>query len=188
MALAGFDVRFASDIEVAHCDTIVHNFPDCITLNADVFELKATQIRRLTGLKNFDVVIGGPPCQAFSILGQRNSFRDPRGRLVYEYVRLVKEIKPKAFLFENVPGFMSLNKGKDWLDLLEYIRGETGYRLFSGTLNAADYGVPQIRQRVIIVGFRSRTRDFVFPPPTHRYSTDQPTLLNNLISGNKCRE
>lgn len=168
---SGFRTRFASDIEPVHCETISSNFPDCITLAVDANMLKGALIRQLAGISDVDVVAGGPPCQAFSILGQRNSFRDPRGRLVHEFVRLVGELRPKAFLFENVPGLLNLDKGKVWKELVEYFRCETGYTLFDSDLNAADFGIPQIRRRVFIVGFRYRQASFEFPLPTHRDSS-----------------
>jgi DNA (cytosine-5)-methyltransferase 1 len=122
------------------------------------------------------LVAGGPPCQAFSILGQRNSFRDPRGQLVYEYVRLVAELRPRAFLFENVPGLLTLNGGRDWDELLRYMKEETGYDIVYETLNAADYGIPQIRRRVFVVGFRERNAVFRFPATTHRDPANPPSL------------
>lgn len=177
-AFAGFDVAFASDLEPEHCNTITHNFPKCITLPIDIRELNGKKIRELTGLKNFDLLAGGPPCQSFSILGKRNSFSDPRGMLVYEYARLVIELKPKAFVFENVPGLLNVNGGKDWKELLQYFREETGYTLYTDKLNAANYGVPQIRQRVFIVGFRDKNIKFSFPIP--RYGNPEKLIQKTL--------
>lgn len=179
LAFAGFEALFATDIAAVHCDTISQNFPRCRTLTSDITVLSADQIRILACCDGFDLMTGGPPCQAFSILGQRNSFHDARGRLVYEYVRLINELQPRAFLFENVPGLMTINKGKDWEALLAYFRTETGYRLFPDVLNAADFGIPQIRRRIFIVGFRSDVSVFEFPRPTHR-NPNQPVGLSSL--------
>jgi DNA (cytosine-5)-methyltransferase 1 len=110
---------------------------------------------------------GGPPCQAFSILGSRKSVRDPRGALVYEYARLVAELKPRAFVFENVPGLLSVNRGRDWQELLQYFAEETGYTVQYRVLNAVDYGVPQMRRRIIAIGLRDGRKNFEFPVPTH---------------------
>lgn len=162
-----FRVDFASDLEQEHCNTIASNFPDCVTLPANVQDLTGKKVKELSSKNEFDLLIGGPPCQAFSILGRRNSFSDPRGKLVYEYARLVKELKPRAFVFENVPGLMTVNKGEDWKELLQYFEDETGYKIFHSRLNAADFGVPQIRIRVFIVGFRNQKAEFEFPVPTH---------------------
>jgi len=174
-ALAGFKVVFASDVEPEHCNTIAYNFSDCATLPVDVQQLKGAQIRKMAGVNQFDLLVGGPPCQAFSILGKRESFKDPRGKLVYEYARLVVELKPKAFVFENVPGLLTLNGGKDWLELLEYFKKETGYSLFTSRLNAADFGIPQIRKRIFIIGFRSKKAKFSFPDSLY----DNPEKKSN---------
>ena len=168
LTLSGFKVVFATDIEEPHCKTIAHNFPDCITRAIDVKHLSGETIREITHLKEFDLLAGGPPCQSFSILGKRNSFADPRGQLVFDYVRLVNEVCPQVFVFENVPGILTLNGGQDWRDLLSYFSETTGYKIYSKVLNAADFGIPQIRKRVFIVGFRSHEIEFQFPEPTHQ--------------------
>ena len=177
-AFAGFRTRFASDIEPVHCDTMAKNFPGCVTLPENVKLVTGKQIKERAKLAEIDLVAGGPPCQAFSILGQRNSFEDPRGRLVYEFVRLVTELNPHAFVFENVPGLLTLNGGRDWELLLRYLEAETGYKLFHHVPNAADFGIPQIRRRLFVVGFRSTTAEFEFPAPTHRDPDAQPGLLD----------
>lgn len=176
--LAGFDVRFSSDIEPQLCETLEYNFPEAHIEPVDVQKLKKRDIVSLTGEKDFDLLIGGPPCQSFSILGQRKSFGDPRGQLVYDYVRLVKEVKPRAFIFENVSGFLTVNKGNDWKEFLDYVALETGYSIKYAVVNAADYGVPQIRKRVIIVGVRNKKSRFDFPLTTHYGGRDKLNLLN----------
>jgi DNA (cytosine-5)-methyltransferase 1 len=88
-AFAGFRILFASDIEPDHCATIAFNFKDSVSLPFDIKELGGKMVRRLVGKNKVDLLAGGPPCQSFSILGNRNSFKDPRGSLVYEYVRLM---------------------------------------------------------------------------------------------------
>jgi DNA (cytosine-5)-methyltransferase 1 len=179
---AKFRVDFASDLEPEHCKTISYNFPDCTTIAADVIDLTGEKIRTLSSKNQFDLLLGGPPCQAFSILGRRNSFNDPRGQLVYEYARLVKEIKPRAFVFENVPGLMTVNKGEDWKELLQYFEEETGYKIFHSKLNAADFGIPQIRIRVFIIGFRSQEAKFEFPVATHQNPEKNKTNGNGKVN------
>jgi DNA (cytosine-5)-methyltransferase 1 len=176
---AGFKVVFATDIEQNHCKTISYNFPDCITIAKDNTQLSINTIREATLIKEFDLLAGGPPCQAFSILGKRDSFMDPRGQLVFDYVRLVNEICPKVFVFENVPGIQTVNRGKDWKELLTYFEAETGYKIYHSVLNAADYGIPQIRKRVFIVGFQSNRVNFSFPEPTH--SINDNSLFSGLL-------
>ena len=167
LALAGFETKYAGDIEQPHCDTISWNFPGCVTEARDVRELSGAGILRAAGLAEVDLLAGGPPCQAFSILGQRQSINDPRGQLVYEYARLVTELQPRAFMFENVPGLLTVHGGQDWRDLLAYFERATGYHLHTQVLNAADFGIPQIRKRVILIGLREEDAQFEFPAPTH---------------------
>ncbi len=115
-----------------------------------------------------DFIIGGPPCQTFSAAGRRaagvSGLDDPRGRLFQEYVRLLDELKPKGFLFENVYGIIGAQGGKAWQEILSTFES-LGYTISYRILDAADYGVPQHRERLIIVGVKNRK--FAFPRPTH---------------------
>ena len=104
----------------------------------------------------------GPPCQSFSILGQRGALADPRGKLALKYFDLIADIRPKAFLFENVPGLLTVNRGEDWRTLAAYATQKTGYHLHVARINAVDFGIPQIRERVILVGLRQNV-PFEFP-------------------------
>ena len=110
-----------------------------------------------------DLIIGGPPCQAYSLLGrhQENIENDPRNKLYIQYGRFLKEYDPKAFVFENVPGLLSANKGQHFKNLKAYFR-KLGYEVYHDTLNASDYGVLQVRKRIIIVGWK-KDIDFGFP-------------------------
>ena len=127
----------------------------------------------VAALPKADVVIGGPPCQSFSLAGNRHT-EDDRGRLVWKYIEIIDSVKPKAFVFENVTGLQSArNKaGEKILPQLEKAFQEIGYTINVKVLNAADYGVPQRRNRVIIVGLKSG-KHFEFPKPTH---SEQPEL------------
>ncbi|WP_157943352.1 DNA cytosine methyltransferase [Nostoc sp. CENA543] len=179
LSLAGFYFKYANDEVKYYCDTIAHNFPDCITEAKDVRELKGLEIKKLINSNNIALIAGGPPCQSFSILGKRESFTDLRGQLVFEYIRLINEIKPKAFVFENVPGLLTLNKGKDWEKLYYHFKSETGYDIHTDILNAADYGVPQIRKRLFVVGF-IQPAEFQFPKPLYRDSSSLDLLEQHL--------
>lgn len=124
-------------------------------------------------LKNIEFIIGGPPCQTFSAAGARASgvsgTRDKRGSLFQEYVRILQALEPKGFLFENVYRILGANGGKDWEKIREAFSA-VGYELAFRILDAADYGVPQNRERLIIVGVRNEVKDeikFRFPRPTH---------------------
>ncbi|MCT7950234.1 DNA cytosine methyltransferase [Ancylothrix sp. C2] len=167
LSWAGFDIKYANDTVTSYCHTIAYNFPHCIAETKDIRTVTGAEIKDKIKENSITLLAGGPPCQAFSILGQRGSFSDARGQLVFEYIRLVNELQPAAFIFENVPGLLTLNKGKDWQKLLSYFQEKTGYFIQQPqVLNAANYGVPQIRKRVFVVGFRQE-KIFNFPPPTH---------------------
>ena len=145
------------------------------TLAADVSDLGASQILEYAGAerRHVDLVVGGPPCQGFSI--QRiGSDHDRRNNLVLEFARIVLEFRPRMFLMENVPGLLG-RRGHPVLEAFELTLSAAGYRVRSTLLNACKYGVPQSRRRVFICGWPSGEREFDFPPPTHR-STDYLTV------------
>lgn len=110
-----------------------------------------------------DFLVGGAPCQAFSMVGHRLGFEDARGTLFYEFARVVKETKPKVFLFENVRGLLNHDKGRTW-HVIHDIFEELGYDVKYRVLNSCDYGIPQHRERVYCLGFKKKT-DFKYPAP-----------------------
>lgn len=125
-----------------------------------------------TDVRNFDAkpyegkidfLVGGAPCQAFSMVGHRLGFEDARGTLFYEFARVVKESKPKVFLFENVRGLLSHDKGRTW-HVIHDIFEELGYDVKYRVLNSCDYGIPQHRERVFCLGFKTPTK-FEYPAP-----------------------
>lgn len=156
---AGFKPSFTTDIVDSFCSTIRKNLPGDLVEAWDMNDLKGSYVKDKVG--EIDFVIGGPPCQSFSILGNRGATLDPRGKLVFEYVRFIKEVNPRGFLFENVPGLLSVNQGKDWEMILRFFK-ETGYHIYWERLNSAEYGVPQLRERVVLIGFRDEV-DFKWP-------------------------
>lgn len=174
---AGFKPLFSSDIVPAYCDTIRKNLEGHISEAHDIKSLSGGAVLDRLGTP-VDVVIGGPPCQSFSILGARKSTSDPRGQLIYQYARFIREINPKAFLFENVPGILTVNRGKDWEELLAYFEAETGYHIQWTKLNAVRYGAPQYRQRVIAIGFKKRAcaTKFSWPEGSFGDSLETPEL------------
>jgi len=121
-----------------------------------------------------DLFVAGTPCQSFSMIGKRRGLKDARGTLFYEFARLVDEIKPKAFIFENVKGLLSHDSGRTW-DVIENSFKELGYAYYPKILNAKDYGIPQNRERLFVVGFR-KNRDFQFPDPIPLKITMQDLL------------
>jgi len=110
-----------------------------------------------------DFIVGGAPCQAFSMVGKRLGFEDARGTLFYEFARIVKQTSPKIFLFENVKGLLNHDNGRTW-NVMHDIFEELGYDVHFRVLNAKDYGIPQHRERVFCFGFKKKTK-FEFPAP-----------------------
>jgi DNA (cytosine-5)-methyltransferase 1 len=165
---AGFDIVAAVEIDPIHCATHEYNFPDTTTICASVIDLTGAEIRRRAklGTKDIDVVMGGAPCQGFSLMGKR-AFEDPRNQLVFHYVRIVKELNPKYCVFENVRG-LTLGKHVQFLDELIIALGDAGYEVIDPykVLNAADYGVPQDRRRLFLVGTRKGLAAPKYPTPS----------------------
>lgn len=184
---AGFEVVESVEIESKFCDTLKLN-----SGKGKQFEetkVNCIDIREYTGegLGKIDFIIGGPPCQTFSAAGRRANgvlgTTDARGVLFKEYVRLLDKIKPVGFLFENVYGIVGAQDGKAWEEIKNSFLN-VGYKIFYKILDAADYGVPQHRERLIIVGLKDGT--FSFPRPTHGPdSIDQQLFYNakNAIEG-----
>lgn len=111
-----------------------------------------------------DLFVGGSPCQSFSLVGKRKGFEDTRGTLFYQFARLVKEIQPKVFIYENVKGLTN-HDGGNTFEVVKATFDELGYRYSYQILNSKDYGIPQNRERIFIVGFRDLGEAFVFPSP-----------------------
>lgn len=153
---AGFDVVAAVEYDPVHAAAHEFNFPRCATIASSVVGLSGAQIRQAAGIGDarVDVVFGGPPCQGFSLIGQR-VLDDPRNALVRDYVRIVRELEANYFVFENVKG-LTLGDQRQFLDEIIAAFRDVGYnvRLPWRVLNAAHYGVPQDRERLILIGAR----------------------------------
>ena len=167
---AGFDVVAAAEIDPVHCAVHKYNFPNCAVLPTSVAKLSAADIRKASGigLRQVDVVFGGAPCQGFSLIGHR-MLDDPRNALVREFVRLVGELRASYFVFENVKG-LTVGRHRQVLDELIEAFQEIGYeiRLPWKVLDAADYGVPQHRERLILFGARAGLPVPDYPRPSCR--------------------
>jgi DNA (cytosine-5)-methyltransferase 1 len=109
-----------------------------------------------------DLLVGGSPCQAFSMVGKRLGLEDARGTLFYDFARVVNETKPKVFIYENVKGLLNHDEGKTWVFIKE-IFASLGYKFSYQLLNAKDFGIPQHRERVFVVGFKELDTNFEFP-------------------------
>lgn len=165
---AGFDVVAAVEYDPVHAAAHEFNFPRCATIARSVVELTAAQIREAAGIgrARVEVVFGGPPCQGFSLIGQR-VLDDPRNALVRDYVRIVRELEANYFVFENVKG-LTLGGQRKFLDEVIAAFRAIGYnvRLPWRVLNAAHYGVPQDRERLILIGARRGLPLPDYPPPS----------------------
>jgi DNA (cytosine-5)-methyltransferase 1 len=111
-----------------------------------------------------DILVGGSPCQSFSMVGKRKGLEDTRGTLFYEFARIVKESQPKVFIYENVKGLINHDKGNTF-ETMKATFDELGYKYYYQVLNAKDYGMPQHRERIFVIGFKDKKLDFNFPEP-----------------------
>lgn len=167
---AGFDVVGAVEIDPVHCAVHEYNFPKTKTICADISKISGQDIRDLCGLKDdieVDVIFGGAPCQGFSMIGKR-TFDDPRNTLVKEYLRIVSELQPKYFVFENVKG-LTLGKHRQFLEDFFEEAEKMGYQIEKQyqVLNALNYGVPQSRERLFLLGWKNGLQSVNYPKATH---------------------
>lgn len=173
-----------SNFEIIAANEILPNMAKAYSLNHpnvkmyvdDVKNFNADLIEKDLNIsqKEIDVIIGGPPCQAYSTVGKR-LIDDPRGKLFQEYYRLLNEFNPRFFLFENVKGLLSMQEG-ELLKTIVSLFESLGYKVQYKLLNAADYGAPQIRERVIIVGSKLNM-PFQYPSSTHYDPEKGPSLF-----------
>ncbi|GAB9117031.1 DNA cytosine methyltransferase [Bradyrhizobium diazoefficiens] len=176
---AGFDVKVAVEIDPIHCVTHKFNFPDCAIISKSVKEISAAEIRKAGGIGDatIDCVFGGPPCQGFSLIGHR-TLDDPRNSLVLEFVRLVSELGARSFVFENVKG-LTVGRHKAFLKELVETFEAVGYevQLPPRVLNAASYGVPQKRERLILFGVKKGEKLPTYPLPMTRFKGEADLVL-----------
>ena len=175
LATGKFEVIFANDFNPQACETYAKNIGNHI-----VYE----DISKLRNLPIADIIIGGPPCQGFSLANPSRTFEDPRNQLFNEYARIIKEVKPKLFLMENVSGMVTMEKGRVF-EIIKKELSSCGYTLYDKLLNSKDYGVPQSRRRMIIIGVRNDiNKKFMFPEPTHdedNYVNVGQAIIDNPI-------
>ena len=161
---AGFEIIVGVDNDQAALNTFAKNHNGAIALNADLSKQETfDEIVRIAGDKSIDVIIAGPPCQGFSLTGPRN-FDDPRNKLYLAVLEMVKQYQPKGFIIENVPGMATMYDGQVKEEVLRRFRN-MGYNVECKILCAADYGVPQVRKRLIYMGVRNDIGKPVFPEP-----------------------
>ena len=178
---AGFDVAAAVEYDPIHCATHEFNFPDCAAICRSVADIDGKYIRDNSriGNRTVDVLFGGAPCQGFSMIGKR-ALDDPRNSLVHHFVRLVVELKASYFVFENVRG-LTVGEHRKFLDEIMAEFRKNKYRVVEDyrVLNAVDYGVPQDRQRLFLIGARKGFPLPEYPEPTH--AVDGDTDSGNLF-------
>lgn len=185
---AGFNILVGVDNDQAALNTFALNHNGAVAMNADLSKQETfDEIKRIAGDRSIDVVIAGPPCQGFSLTGPRN-FDDERNTLYLAVIEIVKQYNPKAFIIENVPGMATLYEGQIKEEILRRFQ-KLGYNIDCKILCAADYGVPQIRKRLIFMGIRKDIGEPKFPEPTftrENYRTcrdavsDLPSLENDI--------
>lgn len=155
-----YEISFAGDID--------SNCKKAYFANYEITESRwHTDIHKFNAIPHrnqIDLLVGGAPCQAFSIVGNKLGFEDTRGTLFREFARIVRECRPKVFIFENVQGLIRHDKGKTWQVVYNTFRDYCGYDIHYKLLNARDYGIPQTRERLYCIGFRKKT-EFVYPLP-----------------------
>lgn len=172
---AGFRCIAAVEYNPEHRKILAGIHPKANAAFSDVSDLDAKRFLRVIGVgrREIDVLVGGPPCQPFSMAGKRRGERDERGQLIHHFVRVVEGMLPRAFVMENVLGLQSIHGGRLIRQVLQDLRA-LGYTLSSiGKLNAADYGVPQVRRRIFLVGLLG-SRPFEFPLATHHPGFKEP--------------
>ena len=130
-----------------------------------------------------DLLIGGSPCQSFTLLGYQKGLEEARGTLFYDYARVVKEVEPKAFIYENVQGLVKHDSGKTWA-VIRRVFESLGYTIHYEVLDAVNYGIPQKRRRIFVVGFKEGGKDFLFPDGKPLNFKIQDFLLENTPEGN----
>jgi DNA (cytosine-5)-methyltransferase 1 len=164
---AGFDCLYGNELDSWAMATFHHNHPKAIADNRSICEVDPHMIRLQLGLRigELDALVGGPPCQGFSINAPGRFLEDPRNALFQHYIRFLDEFRPKTVMFENVPGMLSFANGGVFQEIMVAIEAH-GYQLSAQILFAAHYGVPQERWRVIILGSRDGYAP-MHPTPTH---------------------
>jgi DNA (cytosine-5)-methyltransferase 1 len=180
---AGFTTKLCTDIDFHSCQTLLNNkeklkddpqhrfLSKAIIKQKNIKEYPTKEILNDAGLKKEDVslVYGGPPCQSFSVFGLRKGMEDPRGTLLWDYLRIIRDIEPVCFIFENVAGLLTIDDGNLFKNFLNKLsndeNGNKKYNVSYFLLDAASFGVPQYRSRVIVYG--SRKKIISRPPKTH---------------------
>lgn len=173
---AGFKNTFSLDIEKRFCETYKTNFPNHKLIEKDINKFTDEEIKNIIGKQKIDVVIGGPPCQGFSIAGNigRKFIDDPRNHLFKEFIRVVNVVQPNYFVMENVARLYTHNKEETKKEIISKFKN-IGYSVECRVLNSVDYGVPQIRKRIIFIGSKIINK-LLFPKVINEYRTVKDSI------------
>ena len=147
-------------------------------INEDDFHLDIKLLDGTDYRDQVDLFVGGSPCQSFSMVGKRKGLEDDRGLLIFQFCRLVNEIQPKMFIYENVKGLLNHDGGKTW-DIVEGEFKKLGYKISKQIMNSKDYGIPQNRERLFVVGFKDKSIKLKFPIPVPLLITMKDLLEDN---------
>lgn len=184
----GYEARVCIDLDYHSCRTLAFNrtlgrrtgfhryLNNAVVLNQDLTQISTASLLKASRLGPGEVplIVGGPPCQSFSVFGGRRGMDDPRGLLWMEFARIVRELRPKAFLFENVAGLLTVDGGKAYsqiFDVLSNTGGDPEYKVSAHLIDAAHFGVPQFRTRLFIFGSREGT---TVPKPRSTHAVEWP--------------
>lgn len=160
---AGFSVCAAVELDGVAADTYRENHPETVVFSKDIRKVSASELLRTSPTNKIDLIAACPPCQSFSSLTAKYKKSDPRDELINEFARLVRTIRPKAIMMENVPGLAQ--KGSHLFNPVVDMFRELGYHVEHKVLEVADYGVPQRRKRLVLLGVRRGS--IAIPVPTH---------------------
>ena len=189
---SGFNIIWANEFDRSIWETYEKNYPNTYLDKRSIVDIKAKEVPECDG------IIGGPPCQSWSEAGKLRGIEDKRGKLFYDFIRMIKDKNPKFFLAENVSGMLA-PRHKTALENIQNLFTDCGYTLSTKLLNSSDYSVPQDRLRVFFVGIRNDLNfKFKFPEPSKEIVTLRdsiwdlkdtviPSLDKNKTNGKKCR-
>lgn len=160
---AGFNICISSDIDAFSCKTLELNsgrrpiYNHAKAMQADITKTSSKKLLEIANLdkNNVDLLIGGPPCQSFSVFGRRKGLEDPRGNLVWEYLRILQEIQPTVFVFENVAGLKSIHNGSLYDEILKSLELDGLYTVSAHSYQLANFGIPQFRDRIFFIGTKT---------------------------------
>lgn len=181
--LAGAEIVGAIETDAWACETFQANHPDALVVKSDITKLKDEEISKLFGKLSVDVILGGPPCQGFSIANKKNGDpKDPRNSLFEEFIRLGKILKPRIMIMENVPNLIKAktHDGELVIDIIKQELENLGYEVEHRIIEATNFGVPQIRKRLVVIASKVKLKNF-FPDATHYVAGSNDLFEQKLL-------